>query len=613
MQRLTTYKNALLNTILLSSLLNISLFGTSPLFAFFSFLILTSLFSFFSITFPTNKRNNVISHYRVNILPLFFISLYVLYYFIQGYLLKQLPFSQNHYYILCSLIFLIALTLQTEYKFYHSFIKSTIILVTFESLFSIGQFLHVIPSVNPHFVVTGSWCNPNVSAMFLAVSSPTIVYILIYEDNKSSKILACIAGVLCIIALVMLQSRTGMLGVLFSSILFFAIILNKRKTTKIFAKPLNFLLIIGTFSLIIFFIFWSLSVKKNSTEGRFLISKVALQTFLKKPVLGVGLSMFEHDYNLEQGIYLQTPLATNNEKLNADYVVTSYNEVLNNLVEGGILATTLLLLVAFSLIFLSCKVFKNNNEKENDSFIKLQIIAGVGISTFLLMSVINFTILSVPVMCVFLVYISLIVKSNDTNAHSYTNRFKFESAVRFSPKMLAISSLALLIFVFQSNKAFTYKTIANIPKLKGTDNERTILGLYKSFEKDSLPYHAYWFDYANYLSHIGKYEAALVKYRKALSLSSNPTYYYALGTCFYKQKCIKECISAYTTAKNIIPNKFTYRYALLRLYMQKNDTVNALREACEITKLQVKVPSQKINLIKHTADSLISKYITNKN
>jgi hypothetical protein len=59
---------------------------------------------------------------------------------------------------------------------------------------------------------------------------------------------------------------------------------------------------------------------------------------------------------------------------------------------------------------------------------------------------------------------------------------------------------------------------------------------------------------------------------------------------------------------HFLPNKFTPKYELLKLYQQQKDTANVKKTALEILDMHVKIPSAEVDRIKSEASLLINNY-----
>lgn len=98
---------------------------------------------------------------------------------------------------------------------------------------------------------------------------------------------------------------------------------------------------------------------------------------------------------------------------------------------------------------------------------------------------------------------------------------------------------------------------------------------------------------------------ALSQYRMALENTSNPDVLSKTAFCYQALKQYTNSEYYYTIVQNMQPYKFYPKIALLKLYMQKSDTIMLTNKAKEILDMKIKVKSQKVNDIRKFADSVL--------
>ncbi|WP_026715269.1 O-antigen ligase family protein [Flavobacterium daejeonense] len=226
-----------------------------------------------------------------------------------------------------------------------SFYKAVAVVATIEAIWCVLQYLGKIPSEDVNFKVTGSFSNPNVVAMFLALSIPALLYFFIKPTTVYKKAIYSLMLLIVCVGLLLLECRTALLGAVFSSGLFLILHFNSIRRFK--RKYLFFgFLAVGILSIPIGKQLYL--HKKDSADGRLLIWRITTQMVLDSPVRGYGTGMFEREYNLRQAKAIQENKLSQKELKNASFVLMAYNDYLEQAVQGGIPAVLLFVLMIAS-------------------------------------------------------------------------------------------------------------------------------------------------------------------------------------------------------------------------------------------------------------------------
>jgi O-antigen polymerase len=302
----------------------------------------------------------------------------------------------------------------------HHIYKLITIIACLESLYCLFQFLGWLKSDTPSFKITGTWINPNVTAMFLAMAWPATLYLQI----KNKKWLTIIAALIILIAMVLLKCRTAFIGVTIST----AVILNyqfgviKNLRQKFTGYKLLLPLLLGLV-FISFAAFYLAQSKQASTNGRAFVWKISMNMIAQKPLLGWGYDKFSKEYNYAQAAYFKLGKGNKEEIENASFVRTAYNELLHNAVEGGVIALLILLFFCGSLLI----NYKQCTNIES-------IIAYAATASFIVMSLFNFAFWALPSMCLFIVYAAILTYAAKQNIPKkpkpHSKKYNFSVACR---------------------------------------------------------------------------------------------------------------------------------------------------------------------------------------
>ncbi|MDP3912419.1 MAG: O-antigen ligase family protein [Bacteroidota bacterium] len=207
------------------------------------------------------------------------------------------------------------------------FIDVFLILGIIEVLFVLAETLKLF-SFSPDSVhsINGTFANPNVVAIFLAILIPLSFYR--FYTSSRNKYLYLIYSLLFIIVIVLSKCRSAIVLSFFAIITYAIRSIPKWNLKKLL---LIFALIVGLISV---FVFVNVQ-KKDSNVSRMLIWKVSVDMIKEKPFTGFGLSSFEKEYNLYQSKYLGKKDVSREEILTAGYIRQPYNEFLYCWLTGG--------------------------------------------------------------------------------------------------------------------------------------------------------------------------------------------------------------------------------------------------------------------------------------
>jgi O-antigen polymerase len=526
------------------------------------------------------------------------------------------------YLIICGCLLLVTYILIITNKRIIYIVFTVITFLAFlESFICFAQYFQLIKSKSGFFPVTGSCENPNVTAMFLVMSLPAVLNV---GKLNEKTIRHAITGVgICIfLSLLLLNCRTAYIGL--AIVLFYWA--NDKFGIVSYLKKVSLLRKLGVIMIAFTLIFAVgnelYKGKKTSADGRVLIWKLSMQMFLKHPLTGVGYGRFEHDYNLYQAEYLKSIEATESEKKSAGYVHMSYNEYLQNGVEGGLIGLLLWCLIMSVLLsnptFVSHAIKQYLSNKQTtvarqEINQEEHLAAYSGIAAFVVMSMVNFTVQAVPVFCVFIVYGAIVATARSTTVKVASGRQFEQINFTLSKKLkyplgglvLSMSCLATLQITkitlanYRNNQGAVYATKGNA--------ENAIAALHP-LSNQLNEYESYWINYGNVLFSKKDYKNALTKYNKAKSLTSNPIVYLRSGYCDEQIGNHVSAASNYELAVQLEPQKIEARYLLMHLYNSVADTARTVFYAKEILDLPIKIQTNRAYFYKKEANLTLKKY-----
>ncbi|MEO6524614.1 MAG: O-antigen ligase family protein [Mucilaginibacter sp.] len=554
--------------------------------------------------------------------PFILFLFYTLY--IIGNVYSKQGFNYTSVYALTNLLLLFSATTlfsSDSFKLNKVFIW-ILILAFLESLVCITQYEHWVMSNNNFFLVTGTSENPNVTAMFLAMSLPGGISFCFGNKGMKRKIFLIVIAIV-VIAMLLLHCRTAIIGALIAT----GIFLQLKYNLLTYFKDHRFkaLALLVTFVIIALAIPLTISLynaKKASADGRKLIWKVSLLMLDDKPMTGVGYGSFKQRYNLAQANYIKEGNANPDEIQNAGMVNMAYNEFLQNGVEGGIPGLLLFAAVVISFLSVPLKIFKVNAD-QNEKMRTLSpsdpvtgypldplIAAYSGIICFVIMSIMNFTVQAEPVMCLFIIYAAMLISSPlvvSSNSYSLLSAFNHRKVyLKYSCGVLLLlagiyTSIAQFKIAFadmQNRKAYT---------LTLNHHADAALKILPSLAPTLSHYESFWKNYGYTLVAARKYTEALPILTKAKTLTTESRLFMETGLCYQKLGQYQQAINEYQEAAYLEPMHFAPRAALTEVYLKSGDTTAAVTIAQSIIAMNPKIPSAQVSRYKYLAISLLKR------
>lgn len=605
MKLLAPFSKSLLTVLLLTiigvGLINTETFYNPNSFAFYSFSIITLVFVIISSFSNSIKNNNVIFK-----MPLLLFALWCCY-VIFHHFTNTTTIIFTIYCITLYFLLLKTTTLFSTSNFnFTIFFVGIVLIASIESIYCIGQFLGFFKTQNELFKVSGSWSNPNVIAIFLALTTPIFLYL-----NKSKFRKIALTGlIILVIALILLKCRAAFIGAVLSIIIFYGLeynficwVKNKKNRSSVKALFVLSLLIIIPISSHLY------NAKKASADGRKFIWKLSAQMATEKPLSGYGYGFFEKEYNLFQANYIKQGKATVEELANAGPVIMPHNELLHNIVEGGIIGLLFLIFFFGSLLLAVKKRGKGTIKKGENSVFH---VSYAGIIAFVGMSMVNSTIQIVPIMCLLIVYAAIIcsiVKPIQLSVNLLSS--EISKSLRLLTRGIITSTSLYLLYLL-----FSIATADNLNKkaalLKKEKRYEEALQIMPDLAKTINSYSDYWINYGSIYLQLQNYSKALYCLEEVKKWSSLPEVYVGSGFCYERLHKYSRAITDYETLVALYPSKFLYRMILLKTYLKNKDTSKAILLAQEIIQMTPKLPSEKVNLYKNMCVSLLRKFDVKK-
>lgn len=362
-----------------------------------------------------------------------------------------------------------------------------------EAVVCLLQWSGLLPGASHYFSVTGTFENPNITAMILALAFPCAVGEI--GSGKETNRLWYFIMLILLFAILLLRCRTAYLCILFSllvlhdSFLWLRRVFHFRKKVVLWAVLLVLLPLSG---------YLMYHMKKDSADGRLFIWKVSVALFSEQPMKGFGYGRFGAVYNPYQEEYVEKYPLSVTEVQNIRPVNMPYNEFLEQCLGGGLLG---------GVFFLSIPIYFAVLAYRQKRWIELAISGNI-----LIMCLFNFVTQAIPVwfMYVFLMGTHMMQEKRPIAKRRYT---------------VLISILAFVCFLFCGVSIYS-KVVAQYHLRKALilypedpDRALAMMGQYKKMAGTSECYLRY---YGKMLLDAGRYDDALPVLQEAAHYTSLP-------------------------------------------------------------------------------------------
>ncbi|HAO09422.1 MAG TPA: hypothetical protein DCQ50_21120 [Chryseobacterium sp.] len=583
---------------LCGALFNVGYFGSPTMSAYFFYIIPSAITIVFAGLILATRGIDIP---KFNYTPAVLLCGLTLYYYLQSFFTPDGKFLAVHVYMLVNCLLLLALILLFKIQKIEIAIiyKIVFFLAVIESLICLMQFIGIVKSNNEYMTVSGTWINPNVTAIYLSLSLPAVISIFINPKSDTKKIYS--VGVLFIIAAILsLKCRTAFIGSLISTLILLGVHYNCIvfiKTKVSLTKKISFGIVILLLTMLGGNYLYK--AKQASADGRQLIWKISASMISQKPIVGLGYGMFEREYNIKQAHYFASKGASENEIANASFVYMAYNEFLQNFVEGGMMG-----FVLFTTFLMSLLVRMNryvNEDKPGQNRNVYTVAAHAAIAGFAVMSLINFTVQAIPAMAIFIIYAAVVCSFDK----SYQKKiFAFEWLKTSLCSIFLLGALFILFSQIPLASAYA-KTNNAISQSNENDNTNRVEAL-KSLQGKIQTSDFYYTALGKVLYKEKLYAEALKMFKQSAQFSSSPSIQMQICNCYCKLKQFDSAIYTLKFISNMAPNRLTPKYGMMKIYQQISDSSNAQKMAHELVTMQPKGPSPKAIFYKQEAQNYLN-------
>lgn len=439
-----------------------------------------------------------------------------------------------------------------------------VIIIFCQALYGIAQWFQWVPLMSNHKVV-GSFDNPAGFVSCLCMGLPFVLLCLKSVARTSHKIGLYLLALVIILAIILAESRSGMISIVaVASVLCWHYIPFKKRTKAVILVCAFFLLLGGSY----FF-------KKDSADGRLLIWKCSWEMIKDSPIYGHGINSFRAHYMDYQANYFEKYPGSSYSML-ADNILCPFNEYLTVLINFGFIGLCILLIFMFFLLF--C-YYKHPRDKQWVALLSL-----LSVSVFSLFSY-PFTYPFIWVIVCFDVYVLI----RKIRCWVFASLYK---------QLFCIVSVMLCLFflykLYQRMEAeYTWDDVAY---LHATDES---LAVYESLMPILTRNPYFLYNYAVTLLDVDCLDESLDKALQCKVYWADYDLELLLGDIYKQRKEYEISERHYKKASCMCPCRFMPLYRMFELYKEVGDREHSQSMAQLIIEKPIKVRSSMIRQIKY--------------
>jgi len=479
----------------------------------------------------------------------------------------------------CSLLLFYALSKRTALNIGWLFIGLVCIGIA-QAIYGLGQYVHWFNNTVDNFRMNGSFDNPAGFAAALSVCFPFALFLLVKKELYW-KIFGGLSVLLFVVAIVLSQSRAGVIDIL----VFGAILAVKALNIKWMNSWCNRTKIVGSGLLVITLLLGLYFIKKDSADGRLLIWQCSGKMIIDKPLLGHGAGGFQREYMLYQADFFRThPVSS--YTMRADIVKHPFNEFVLLLVEHGLVGG---LLLGF-LVYLFIREYRKS--KQLETFYAMLCL--VGISVFACFS----NPLGYPFVRLMAVFCAATIMRKERKALKFQK--KLFSVIK--PAMLVTT---IILLAFRGKRFYDEYNWNIIAKRSLAGEKKEVMPdyarLYKTMNRNGL----FLYNYGAELNYINKLDKSVVLLTECENFYNDIDLQLLLADNYLQLKQYPKAEKCFLMAHQMIPNRFIPLYRLALLYKKEGKTREAHRLAEIIEKKPIKIESIDVLTIKEEMSQLI--------
>lgn len=422
--------------------------------------------------------------------------------------------------------------------------KTVCILGLLEILYAIIQLFGLVPDNFHYAYFSGSLNNPAIFGMMLSFCIPITLYYSVRTTGTKQtvwKMMVLIFGTFIILS----DSRTAILSSICGIIIILMIDLNLLQ--KIVSNQRY--RIIGTICTAIAFVALYF-YKRDSADGRILIWAVSIEMIIDRPWFGWGFDGFIAQYMNYQADYLSTHTSSPFTLL-AGETQNPFNEFLHIALIYGIPCALMFVgIVIWTIWYICTKV------KEHKSILLSIVCVLIVWCAFCYP-------LNIPFVWLIILFIFLSI----TTKTIQNPMPKLCLAIVLLIGTVSLHSLAV-VGSHDIRRLCLQERAANY-------NNDEVMKEYEEMYKKYYDDYMFIYNYGALLHLRGEYEKSLKVFKAGSKYLSDYNMMLLIGDDYQKLKQYDLAMDCYKRAGEMIPSRYLPLYYRMRLYMEKDDTINA--------------------------------------
>lgn len=508
--------------------------------------------------------------------------------FITSSLFKEIENAPKEYFIVISITLLLFFCFASHngnglYKLLKSLqsdllLHGIVVVCMLTSVHGFLQYFGLISSNHSAFPITGTFENP---AGFAAVQAALFPFVFTKcFDKANGKYLhffTIAVSLMCFVSVILSGSRTGFIAI--CSVI--VIVLAFTDTITIFFKTHRWLwapIILLTASAFVTLY----HIKPDSADGRLFIWSRCFEMIKQHPLLGYGASGFHRCYMSAQADYFRVHQDSPFIML-ADNVTHPFNEYIKLTIQFGLVGFFAAIVLLIWIIWI---LFKSEK--------KTKVLGLSFVTSLFIMCQFSypFRYAVVWLMC-FIAITPAVVKSEKQT-------FEVPSYIR-----IVTSSLLILFLATTLRRMYYDMKWAEISKRALIGQVDRMLKYYEGMPSDIKHNPLFLYNYAAELNYSKLHEKSIALTLKCAEDWNDYDVQILFASNYAYLHDAENAIRSFDLAYDMIPCRFEPLYGKMLVYLQSNDTVNALRMANEINEKPVKIQSNRVSFIIGCAQQLL--------
>lgn len=459
-------------------------------------------------------------------------------------------------------------TLPSDTFFYALFFAGMV-----QAAWGVLQAFRVLSSFHPYFDETGSFTNPALWALYLALSMFSGICLMRRYERPVCRVLI-IAGI-CFVAtgLVLARSRAAW-GALAGGIVWLFLL---PRCKSIFRRWKGWSVVWGVVVLGVSLLICRelYLIRPESVDGRMLIYRVSFSLFMTAPWFGSGISSFAALYMPQQAHWLQAH-ADSGFGLLAGNNHFAFNECFKIACEQGVVGVILFGLLVFYCLY----HVTSEGVRRNAGWVVMIFIFGL----------FGYPFSNISISCVFCVALANVVGGTGV----LRKVFRLPQWGRWGICLILAGGVWLV------GSEYRFRRWVETNMAQGVFPGQRGAGLNRSPD--------FVLRLAEELYTRERYEEAIPVLEQACRLRCNELILNILGDCYRHVKEYDRAIEVFSLASQMTPAYILPRFHLFSLYREIGDEENARRVASEALDMRVKVVNTTVLRARHAMRNYLNQF-----